>query len=246
MTGWVGRMALGVALLLSHAAVAAPAPAAAAPAEVDVALVLAVDVSESIDAARYALQMEGIAAALESPAVQNAILSGPRQAMLITIVQWSNRPVVTLPWTLLASGRDANGIAQRVRHMKRASNGFTCMAVALRSIADKVLTQLPIPATRQVVDVSGDGQDNCNGPEPVDRVRDELVAEGVAVNGLPILEGDEEETLEAWYREHVVGGPEAFLLPAASFDDFAHAFRRKFVTEVSAVLCRGCTRDARR
>ena len=108
MTGWVRLMALGMALLLSDAAVAAPA-------EVDVALVLAVDVSESIDAARYALQMEGIAAALESPAVQNAILSGPRQAMLITIVQWSNRPMVTLPWTLLASGRDANGIAQRVR-----------------------------------------------------------------------------------------------------------------------------------
>lgn len=214
---------------------ASTAPATAQPEQVDLALVLAVDVSESIDAARYTLQMDGIAAALETAEVQASVLSGPHQSMMIALVQWSNRPVLSLPWTLLTSGSDVRQFAARVRHLRRASNGFTCMSVALRSIADKLLTQLPVPAERTVVDVSGDGHDNCNSPEPVDQVRDELTATGVTVNGLPILEGDEAATLEAWYQDHVIGGPNAFLVPAASFDDFGRALRRKFVTEMSAL-----------
>jgi Protein of unknown function (DUF1194) len=228
----MGRAAaFGLLALLAASTV----PATAQSEQVDLALVLAVDVSESIDAARYTLQMDGIAAALETPEVQASVLSGPHQSMMIALVQWSNRPALSLPWTLLTSGSDVRQFAARVRHLRRASNGFTCMSVALRSIADKLLTQLPVPAERTVVDVSGDGHDNCNTPETVDQVRDELTATGVTINGLPILEGDEAATLEAWYQDHVIGGPNAFLVPAASFDDFGRALRRKFVTEMSAV-----------
>ena len=211
------------------------APAAAQTERVDLALVLAVDVSESVDAARFTLQMDGIATALEAREVQASVLSGPHQSMLIALVQWSTRPALSLPWTLLTSAEDVQRFAARVRRLRRASNGFTCMSAALRSIADKLLTQLPVPADRSVVDVSGDGQENCNPPEIVDRVRDELAGAGVTVNGLPILEGDEAATLEGWYRDHLIGGPNAFLVPAESFDDFDRAIRRKFVTEISAL-----------
>lgn len=209
------------------------APAAAQTERVDLALVLAVDVSQSVDAARYALQMNGLAVALEAREVQASILSGPHQSMLIALVQWSSRPALSLPWTLLTSAADVQHVAARIRRMRRASNGFTCMSAALRTIADKLLTQLPVPAERAVVDVSGDGRENCNPVETVDQIRDELAAGGVTVNGLPILEGDEAATLEAWYRDHLIGGPNAFLVPAESFDDFDRAIRRKFVTEIS-------------
>lgn len=209
------------------------APAAAQTERVDLALVLAVDVSESVDAARYALQMNGLATALEAREVQASILSGPHQSMLVALVQWSNRPALSLPWTLLTSAGDVQRFAARIRGLRRASNGFTCMSAALRTIADKLLTQLPVPAERVVVDVSGDGRENCNPLEIVDQVRDELAANGVTVNGLPILEGDEAATLEAWYQDHLIGGPNAFLVPAESFDDFDRAMRRKFVTEIS-------------
>ncbi len=222
------------------------APALGQTEQVDLALVLAVDVSESVDAARFTLQMDGIARALESREVQASVLSGPHQSMLLALVQWSNRPVLSLPWALLTSGADVRRFAARVRRLSRASNGFTCMSVALRSVADKLLTQLPVPAEHVVVDVSGDGHDNCNPLETVDQVRDELAATGITVNGLPILEGDEAATLEAWYRDHVIGGPNAFLVPAASFDDFERAIRRKFVTEMSAVPCGLCVREAKR
>jgi len=241
-----GRLAM-LGLLAMLAASAPSALLAAAQAEqVDLALVMAVDVSESVDDARFTLQMDGIARALESREVQASVLSGPHQAMLLALVQWSNRPVLSLPWTLLTSGADVQQFAARVRRLRRASNGFTCMSVALRSIADKLLTQLPVPAERVVVDVSGDGRDNCNPLETVDQVRDELASSGVTLNGLPILEGDEAATLEGWYRDHLIGGPNAFLVPAESFDDFDRAIRRKFVTEMSAAPCLRCVHQASR
>jgi len=87
---------------------------------------------------------------------------------------------------------------------------------------------------RIVVDVSGDGRDNCNPRIPVDALRDELVAGRITINGLPILEGNEAATLSQWYRDHVIGGSGAFLLPARGFQEFARAVRQKFITEISA------------
>lgn len=197
----------------------------------DLALVLAVDVSASVDPGRFEVQMRGIARALEDPRVQAAMFSGPHGAVLVSLVQWANRPTLSVPWTLLAGPRDARRLAADVRRVPRVENGFTCLSVALRSIADKLLPQLPVPAERVVVDVSGDGRDNCNRA-PVAEVRDELAAAGVTVNGLPILEGDEAGTLEAWYRDHVIGGPGAFLIPAHGYADVERAIRHKFATEV--------------
>jgi len=200
---------------------------------VDTALVLAVDVSGSVDAERYRLQMEGIARTFEDEGVQAAMLGGPHRAIFVTLVEWSDRPAVVVPWTLITGADDAKAFAALVRRAPRADDQFTCMAVALRLIADKVLPFLPVPSDRVVVDVSGDGHDNCNPIVPVDAVRNELAAAGATINGLPILEGDEALTLEAWYRAHVIGGPGAFLVPASGFADFARAMRSKFLIEIS-------------
>jgi hypothetical protein len=211
------------------------ASAAEAQAEkADLALVLAVDVSGSVTEERYALQMEGIARAFEDPAVQAAILSGPHRAIFATLVEWSDRASDVVPWTLIASADDALAFAASIRRAPRADDQFTCMAAALNVIGGKILPFLPAPAQRTIVDVSGDGHDNCNPATKVDTVRDALVATGVTINGLPILEGDEAKTLESWYRDHVVGGPGAFLAPALGFKDFGRAMRRKFLVEISS------------
>jgi Protein of unknown function (DUF1194) len=214
---------------------AAGASAAEAQAEkADLALVLAVDVSGSVTEDRFALQMEGIARAFEDPAVQAAILAGPHRAIFATLVEWSDRATEVVPWRLIASADDARAFAASVRHAPRADDQFTCMAAALNVISGKVLPFLPAPTQRTIVDVSGDGHDNCNPVTNVDTVRDALVATGVTINGLPILEGDEAKTLESWYRDHVVGGPGAFLAPALGFKDFGRAMRRKFLVEISS------------
>jgi hypothetical protein len=228
----VRRLALlGAALSLAVAPAAAETP----PRAVDTALVLAVDVSGSIDGERYRLQMEGIAAAFEDPAVQQAILSGPRQAMLITVVHWSDKPRLTIPWTVIARAEDAKVFARKVRALPREAAEFTCMAEMLRFVYDKVLPRTPGVAARTVVDVSCDGRDNCN-TVPVPNLRDALVSTAVTINGLPILEGKEATTLADWYREEVIGGNGAFLLPAQGFADFARAIRQKFIAEISWVV----------
>jgi hypothetical protein len=209
-------------------------PAASESPAADMALVLAVDVSGSVDSERYRLQMEGIARTFEDRAIQDAILAGQHRAIYVTLVEWSNRPAIAVPWTMITSAADARAFAGRIRGAPRADDQFTCMAAALELVADKVLPFLPGPADRLIIDVSGDGRDNCNPAKPVDAVRDEIVAQGITINGLPILEGDEAATLEQWYREHVIGGRGSFLIPAAGFVDFERAMRRKFIAEVSA------------
>ena len=41
--------------------------------------------------------------------------------------------------------------------------------------------------------------------------------------------------LEGYYRDHVIGGPGAFLVPARDFDAFADAILSKLLLEVSGV-----------
>ena len=48
----------------------------------------------------------------------------------------------------------------------RNPGNFTCMATMMRSVADKVVTQIPAKATRVVIDISGDGKDDCNYRSP--------------------------------------------------------------------------------
>jgi hypothetical protein len=230
-----GAVVCYIAALAAFEAHCCASPVLAAGLDaVDTGLVLAVDVSGSVDADRYRLQMAGIAAAFEDPAVQDAILSGPRQSLLITLVQWSDKAQISVPWTLIASAGDALAFANKVRVAPRVASQFTCMSQMMRFVADKVFSRMPVRSDRAVLDVSGDGRDNCNPRVPVDALRDELVAENVTINGLPILEGDESATLSQWYRSYVIGGSGAFLLAATGFQDFARAMRQKFITEISS------------
>lgn len=211
----------------------APTPAIGG---VDTALIVSVDVSSSVDERRYQIQLEGIAAALEDQGVIDAILSGPRKSILFSVVTWADRPKLSLPWIRIASKEDAFVAALKVRTMRREGGDFTCLSKMLRYVTDKIVPQIPERASKVVVDVSGDGSDNCNAEEPAKAVRDEMNGRGTTINGLPILEGREAATLEGWYRENVMGGPGAFILPAQGFEDFGRAIRQKFVVEISGIM----------
>jgi hypothetical protein len=228
----------------------------AADQRVDTALVVSVDVSNSVDENRYRLQMEGIAAALEDPGVIDAITNGPNGGIMFSMVTWADKPNFTLPWVKIASKEDAVAVAARIRKLPQQGGEFTCMTRMMRSVNDKVVSQIPAESLRVVLDVSGDGPDNCNAEESIEAVRDELVANGVTVNGLPINVGDPAEpvasaapdsaaaatasrgkpapvNLEEWYKTHVMGGIGAFVLAANGYHDFGRAIRQKFVIEIS-------------
>ncbi len=216
-------------------------------AEVDTALVVSVDVSNSVDEHRYKLQMEGIAAALEDPTVLEAILTGPRGGIVFTMVTWADRPQVAVPWVKIKTKAEAAAVAERVRQLPRHGGEFTCLGKMMRFLSDKVTTQVPVKAARVVIDVSGDGSDNCNPDEPARSVRDEIVDGGAVINGLPILEGREAQTLAPWFTNNVMGGPGSFVLPAEGYGDFGRAIKQKFVTEISgAPLATDVSRQASR
>lgn len=223
-----------------------------------VALVVSVDVSQSVDDARFNLQMEGIAAALEDPEVV-AAMTGNAGGTFFTMVTWADRASSDVDWHRIATRADARAVAARVRATPRRGGEFTCLGEMFRTVAGRVIPALPAAAERIVVDVSGDGIDNCTDPESVRVKQAELLGAGVTINGLPILVPDENDVvgagayrapgyglratpltqervgLEQWYREYVVGGPGAFLLTASGYSDFARALRRKFVIEVSSI-----------
>lgn len=257
------RLGLVIAALWTAVACVVPAPVIRAQetVEVDTALILAVDVSNSVDAERYHLQMEGIARALEDEGVINAISSGPKGGILLSLVSWADRADMQMPWQLVRNAQDARRVAGLIRSVPQRTGEYTCLSRMLAMVKESVVPSVPAGATRVVLDVSGDGIDNCSKPKVSSGERDELLTLGLAINGLPIIvkgendvvgsgayrapgfaldgepigPGTGQTTLDAWYRDYVIGGPGAFLLTAQGFEDFGRAFRQKFVTEISSL-----------
>jgi hypothetical protein len=106
--------------------------------------------------------------------------------------------------------------------------GGTGLAAAV-DFSVALLEMLPFAAGRRVIDVSGDGQDNEGGDAA--RARDDALALGVTINGLPIVSGSAE--LEAYYRNRVIGGPGSFVVSAANIVSFRDAMTQKLLREVS-------------
>ena len=70
--------------------------------------------------------------------------------------------------------------------------------------------------------------------------RDEAVDDGVIVNGLPIMfrrtSGSIElEDLDLYYRECVIGGVGAFVLPLHDPEQFAMVIRTKIMREIASI-----------
>jgi hypothetical protein len=90
---------------------------------------------------------------------------------------------------------------------------------------------------RRVIDVSGDGANN-SGPLIVP-MRDEVIAAGITINGLPIMlkranPGTMDiKNLDVYYEDCVIGGPGAFMVPIRDRSKFIEATRTKLVLEVA-------------
>ena len=88
-----------------------------------------------------------------------------------------------------------------------------------------------------MIDVSGDGPNNEG--HLVDKVRDEIVAKGIVINGLPIMTPADQfdvyylADLDKYYAGCVIGGTGAFIQVAHGFEDLARALRRKLILEIS-------------
>ena len=199
---------------------------------VDLALVLAVDVSASVDYDEFALMIGGLSAAFLGPAVIAAATGGPRGAIAVAALFWSEAQALAMPWMRLASAEEGEVIAEALLAAPRQPRaGATALGEGLVA-ALALLARCPAPAGRQVVDVSGDGAGNRGRPSGP--VRDVAVAAGVVINGLAVV--NEEVELAAHYAAEVIGGPGSFVLECADYGDFAEAIGRKLVREMRGPL----------
>jgi hypothetical protein len=233
--------ALTAALLFASASSlqAAPAPAAvAAPSvDVDVELVLAMDVSGSIDYQEAELQRKGIADAFLSKEVVQAIQSGSLGRIAVAEVNFSSKAygVMTVPigWQVIHDQKTATAFAQQVLAVPHVSGRGTSIADAIELSMRLLEKSTSVRATKKVIDVSGDGPNNAG--RPILDARNEALAQGVVINGLPIIDDSTMPDLDKYYSGCVTGGVGSFVIVAKGFPDFARAIRRKLILEISGL-----------
>jgi hypothetical protein len=230
---------LAVAALLTWSGLVEAAPVAPPTNAVDLQLVLAVDVSGSMDYTEQRVQRQGYVAAFRDPDVIAAILSGPYGRIAVTYVQWAGAffQQAAVPWTVISSKDDALAFAQKLNDAPIASERGTSISGGLLFSAS-AFDRSGFDSDRRTIDVSGDGSNN-DGTAVVP-VRDKLVAQGIAINGLPILIDPSGVpgglvSLADYYHDCVTGGPNSFVIPIKTIADFAPAIRRKLILEIASL-----------
>lgn len=223
MRRWFSSVVAGAMLL-------AASQVSAQEFEVDLALVLAIDCSFSVDFNEFKLQMEGLGQALQRPEVKKAIRAGKTQRIAVTAMQWSDEEnqVVILPWTIISGDADADETGKMLARMpRRSAEGGTSISAALL-FSEALFSNAP-SAERRVIDVSTDGRNNV-GPSVAD-ARDRVLAKGITINGLTIL--NEWPTLDKYFESQVAGGAGYFVMPTADYETYAEAIYRKLLKEIT-------------
>jgi hypothetical protein len=224
------------ALLLAALLLPAVPQAAAQDLPVDIELVLAVDMSPSMDREERDIQRRGYVEALRHPEVVTAIRSGIHGRIAVTYVEWSapTAQTVVVPWRVVEDAATAVAFADALAEMPDTGMRGTSISGALLFSA-ALFDANGFDGTRRVIDVSGDGPNNRGAP--VVPTRDDVVARGITINGLPLMlrPGGPGPVvrLDVYYEDCVIGGPGAFIVPVRDVADLGEAIRRKLVLEIA-------------
>lgn len=209
------------------------------------ALALGLDVSGSVDGRECRLQLDGLAAALGTPQVMDALLRAPNTPVRIAVYEWSSPDDdrLVIDWTDITDQTVIHDVQDTLRSTSRAlMRPSTGLGEALR-VGIALLEQNPDCWVR-ILDISGDGKANTG--EPPQEVRN--VPADITVNGLVIgvddfASANEAELqigeLSAYYTAHVIRGPDAFVETAIGFEDYANAMTRKLLRELTTITVGG-------
>jgi hypothetical protein len=222
-------IAIGVLLWLSgHGA----AQQTAIP--VDLELVIAVDTSYSMDPEEQGLQRQGYIDAFQRAEIVAAIAGGQFGRIAVTYVEWGGSVVQVVPWTVIDSRQAAAQFAHDLSEQPITRISFTSISTTI-AVSRALLHGNNFRGVRQTIDISGDGPNNSVVPASV--ARNVAVAEGITINGLPIvLDGSDPSSgadLDAYYRSCVIGGPGAFVITVTEARRFSEAILSKLLREIS-------------
>ena len=207
------------------------------------ALALALDVSGSVDAREYRMQMDGLAAALDDPDVRGALLADPEAPVAVTVFEWSGSGFQRMvqDWVTLDDAAALDGVIGTLRaHDRAPAPQATGLGAALR-FGHGLLAAGPA-CWERTLDVSGDGENN-DWPNPRS-LRAAGALDGIRINALAVVggrgksdsgdqgTGDASPDLPGYFRAEVIQGPDAFVEVAEGFEDYARAMRRKLLKEL--------------
>jgi hypothetical protein len=194
---------------------------------VDVELSLLVDTSGSVSDSEFVLQRNGYGNAFQSPAIAAAIAAGAIGKIAVNLVYWSSagQQTESIGFTEVTAATAA-AFGAAINATARPFNGLTAPGSAI-AFAHPLLFSNDFDGTIQVIDVSGDGEEN-DGLNTA-TARDAALAAGVErINGLAIGSA----ALEAWYNANIKGGVNAFVIRVDDFADFEGAVLKKLEAEI--------------
>ena len=246
MRRWVSIGAALLAVVLAGGDIARSAtpgqrqdvPQKQAPPSVDLELVIAVDVSYSMDLDELAVQREGYAQAIVSREFLQALRTGPNSRIALTYFEWSasSDQKIIIPWRVIDGPETADAVANEILQTPVRRGSRTSISGAIL-FAMPLFDENPYRGLRRVIDISGDGPNN-NGP-PVTPVRDEALAKGIVINGLPVMVKEPSyssmdiENLDWYYEDCVIGGPGSFVVSIKGRENFKEAIRTKLIREIA-------------
>lgn len=205
---------------------------------VDLQLVQAIDASGSVEPEEWQLQLEGIAAAIRAPDVLAAIKAGSTGRIAVDLMAWadSTRQQDDSGWYLIDSAETAERFARVVETFPRRVEGGTGIGSAIAE-AIRLMHYSDYDSARQIVDVSGDGEETKSREEASILLPSGIAmadAFGVTVNGLAITV--HEPGLAEYYRANVATGPGHFVIVANAYADYRRAMHAKLLRELSPAV----------
>ena len=135
-----------------------------------------------------------------------------------------------VPWSVLDDVGSVDAFVITLLAAAKPMAGFTSISGVI-DYSSELIRRSGYGASRAVIDISGDGRNNDG--RPVIDARNAALAAGITINGLPFL--GVEPDLDAYYRENVIGGHNAFTIPARDPGSFSEAVMRKLLTEVATL-----------
>lgn len=206
---------------------------------VDLELVLAADGSGSIDDEELRLQREGYAAAVRNPRVLEALTGGIYGKSVIAYVEWGSAESqhTIVDWTVIDGAAAAEAFGENLVAAPRQAWGYNSISNAIVYSQNLIETN-PYRGLRRVIDISADAG-NIGGV-PVTFARDNAVATGITINGLAISRPGSTRplravSLEAEFRERIIGGAGAFVVTVDETTSFAEAVLKKMILEVAGL-----------
>ncbi len=229
---------LSIACVICMLAEGAAAQGAARPVPVDLELALAIDVSGSIDQDEAQLQRQGYVDAITDPEVIGAIKSGIFGRIAVTYFEWAGEGYQekVVDWSVIDGPESARAFAAKLSAAPVGTGPWTSISDGI-NFGARLFPGNGFEGTRRIIDISGDGPNNTG--TLVEQARDRAVAQGITINGLPIMNDRPSfnrlpmPNLDLYYRNCVIGGRGAFIVVAENFRTFARAIRRKMILEIA-------------